>query len=283
VAAATAQRGEISVPVASIFKEPKPTSERVTQALLGEPVQIVEQRGSWSRVYVTRQYRLQEGYPGWVLTSALSLGPTAPGAGRTVCVAVARASVRKAPQALAPPLSGVFMATRLHTSGHEQGGWLQVQVPGSQELGWIAVSDLAAQGRQASATPHSGRDLVSTALQLRGTPYLWGGLSVLGVDCSGLTTLAYRVHGLELPRDADQQALVGDKVEEANLQAGDLLFFGKKPTDITHVAMYWDKGRMVEASSHGGVKVSTLASRRAIFQGARRVLGTQLVMPPPSP
>lgn len=91
---------------------------------------------------------------------------------------------------------------------------------------------------------------VAAALGFRGTPYIWGGTSKGGVDCSGLVMSAFRAAGLTLPRTAAAQATMGRTVSLGQLQAGDLLFF-RYGSEISHVAMAVDSGHIVEASQPG--------------------------------
>ena len=97
--------------------------------------------------------------------------------------------------------------------------------------------------------------LLDAARQMRGTDYLWGGLSAgKGLDCSGLVHLAYRVNGLQIPRDAHEQWMKAAKIKRAaNLLPGDLVFSAKadNPTHITHVALYAGNGMLVEAPQTG--------------------------------
>lgn len=104
------------------------------------------------------------------------------------------------------------------------------------------------------------------ALQFLNVPYLWGGRSFFGIDCSGLAQIIYKVHGVKIPRDASQQALLGKDVtftEEA--RPGDLAFFGKlKPNEeedeikITHVGLVLEHGQIIHA--HGKVRIDQLDS-----------------------
>jgi cell wall-associated NlpC family hydrolase len=99
-----------------------------------------------------------------------------------------------------------------------------------------------------------------------GVPYLWGGTSTKGVDCSGFTKTVYFQHGLILPRDASQQVHVGSLVDEnrnfSSLEVGDLLFFGRKTEDgaekVIHVGMWIGNGQFIHAS--GDVHISSMDS-----------------------
>ena len=264
----------VTVPVASVFREPSAQSERVTQVLFGEPVRVIKSSGGWAQVKVLDQYRLADGYPGYVLLSAL--GHPSSTAPSTAVVRTARASIHAEARSDSPVLCAVFMGTSLPCDA-TSGDWVRVALPNRAEGGYLASSEVSVAG----AHPGTGEEVVRTALQLRGTRYLWGGLSASGIDCSGLTFESYRVHGVTLPRDADQQFQTGLAVSRSQLQAGDLVFFGKVPGRVTHVGLYWKDGTFVEAAAHG-VTVSPL-TRRADFQGGRRVLGVKLHMPAPSP
>jgi cell wall-associated NlpC family hydrolase len=124
---------------------------------------------------------------------------------------------------------------------------------------------------------------ILAASKLTGTKYVWGGRTADGIDCSGLTQLAFASQGINLPRDADQQALVGRFVATSwyrdAMERGDLMFFMGRRGTISHVAIYLGEGKFIEAAD-GGVKVSTLSldeknpeSRRdRTFAFARRVI-----------
>lgn len=125
--------------------------------------------------------------------------------------------------------------------------------------------------------PADGAAVVRTALRWLGAPYLWGGVTEGGVDCSGLVQRVFSLHGLELPRDADLQARDAGPARPAGeleaLVPGELLFFREVPQRITHVAISIGGGEVVHASlSHGGVVRSHLLGNRGPERELRRLL-----------
>ncbi|MGE0494810.1 MAG: NlpC/P60 family protein [Vulcanimicrobiota bacterium] len=268
-------RARVAVPVASVHRAPAAASERVTQAFLWDRVVVLDARGSWSKVLVVDQYRTPHGYPGWVLSKQLWL-ENGPAPTQYCIVARSRAGLRAEPGS--KRLMEVYLGTRLPlaepVSNDEK--FYRVRLPGQQATLLVAAEDITFENPEAR-----GSDILRTAWQLKGTSYLWGGMSAAGIDCSGLVYAAYRVHGYTLPRDADQQFLVGEKIDEDELEAGDLVFFGATADEITHVGIYRGDSEFIHASSGGGVTTGTLEadyySER--FQGGRRILRSGLSEP----
>jgi cell wall-associated NlpC family hydrolase len=160
--------------LAPIRAEPADESEQVTQALAGEPLRVLEERGEWARVETAYAY------PGW--------------------------------------------ARRDQLGGERDAEWL----------------------RPVAANP------IEHARTLLGTRYEWGGMSLSGVDCSGLVHIAFRACGRLVPRDADQQEEVGDKVSDADLRVGDLITYGS-PEGADHIAFWVGDGRILHATGREGV------------------------------
>ena len=118
--------------------------------------------------------------------------------------------------------------------------------------------------------------IIGIAKTYMGIPYVWGGTSTKGFDCSGFTKNIFLLNGMQLPRDASQQVQCGETIDTnngfENLKQGDLLFFGKKASNdkkerITHVAIYLDNASFIHAS--GEVKIQSLDPSSEIFAPER--------------
>jgi cell wall-associated NlpC family hydrolase len=138
------------------------------------------------------------------------------------------------------------------------------------------LSDVLSGASQAGIVVEPGSP-VETALAYHGVPYLWAGASPSGFDCSGLILYVYKQHGVNLPHYSGSQFLLGTKVAAADLQPGDVVFFG---SPIHHVGMYIGGGYFLHAPRTGDfVKISKLAER-SDFAGARRYPWQYRVGPP---
>ena len=243
--------------LAPVFREPSEHSEQVTQVLMGDSVNVLRVRGGWAEVVVPQQYRTSSGYPGWVQMRHL-VKSYSPDTGY-VTVAYPLIHLREKPAADSESMVTAYLSTRLPLADRPAvAGWVAVRLPWSDEVLWARENQVKTEF---ALSRGQGKTIADRARLFKGTPYLWGGMSEQGIDCAGLVYTVYRLHGITVPRDADQQALVGEKVSKEQLEPGDMVFFGKSSDDITHVGLYAGDGKIVHASSGVGVTESRL------FQG----------------
>jgi len=119
-------------------------------------------------------------------------------------------------------------------------GWVRIQTA-YDYFGWVREEELGG----------AGGDVVEQARRYMGTPYLWGGMTERGIDCSGLVHMAYRWIGRLVPRDADQQEAAGAPVAEGDLRQGDLITYGA--AEATHIAFWVGEGRILHSTEREGV------------------------------
>ncbi|MGO9819167.1 MAG: NlpC/P60 family protein [Solirubrobacteraceae bacterium] len=243
-----------------------------TQALFGEPVQVLQTRHAWTLIAVPDQPSPKDrlGYPGWVptrqLASSASFGTLL--SAETATVSAPTAWLRGAGR----PLQ-LSYATRLPVVG-VSGTRVSVETPAGAAAS-LPRSAVELLGPGSVIRPPSGAELVATARRFLGVRYLWGGTSAFGFDCSGLVNLIYRAHGIVIPRDAAAQARVGNPVSARALAPGDLVFFATDPPSraITHVAMYIGGGLMIDSpDSAGVVHVLALSALAGEYVTARRYI-----------
>lgn len=239
-----------------------------TEALLGERVVVTEVRDGWAHVVVPDQPSQKDsrGYPGWVPSRQLTgLAPVPASSAATV---VRRTAWLRTDDEARDKVLEVSFGTRLRVvETHPR--FVRVATPlGRTRV--IRSSAVSVHPLGEPALPRTRADLVTTAQSFTGLPYLWGGLSGFGLDCSGLTWLDFRAHGQVIPRDALPQSRHGKPVARKSLRRGDLIFYATNGL-VHHVTMYAGDGKMVEAP-HTGAVVRTVRVRDFEYFGARRYL-----------
>jgi hypothetical protein len=239
--------------IAPMQARPAASSEQVSQTLGGHRLAVIEEQEPWLRV------RSRDEYEGWIHRGYVEADGATKYARRLTSLGCV---VRFTNESRRLPLGAL--------------------VPDDAEL----VRGEALEARQlAHRFPRSGGAIGRSAVELyQGAPYQWGGVTPLGADCSGFVQTIFGLHGIELPRDASQQATAGDSLDATldALHPADLLFFSDRPDHrITHVAIALGGDRIVHlALGRGGYRVEKwsdvadpyVKALRERYLFARRVL-----------
>lgn len=241
-----------------------------TEALLGDRVVVVRLRRHWAKVVVPSQPTPKDarGYPGWVPRRQLTA--TRPARTPELATVTTRTAWLRTDDGATDRVTPISFGTRLPVLGRVP-GYVRVATPRGT-VRRLAAATVTVHPRGEPALVPSRASLVRTTRSFVGVQYLWGGLSGFGVDCSGLTWLNHRVHGLRIPRDALPQSRGGRQV--STRAPGDLLFYARDGR-VHHVAVYLGGGDVVHAPRTGqAVRIEPFSTQplRSEYAGARRYL-----------
>ncbi len=255
----TPQYGIADQSVINLRQMPSFAAEMGTQALMGTPVHILETEHGWSRVMTP------DGYTSW--TTQESVQPMtidqykAWNVAPKIIVTVYFSILRAQPSQSAPVVSDVVWGDILRQNG-TYGAYYRLLLPDGRTA-FLQKANAMPFNKWIATRRPIAKNIIATAKCFIGFPYLWGGTSVKGMDCSGFTKTCFFLNGVILRRDASQQAQTGDSVTIStgfdNLKPGDLLFFGSKKggkNHVSHVGLYIGNGEFIHSS--GMVHISSL-------------------------
>lgn len=216
--------------VAPIRLEPSDASEMVTQLLYGDIFKIINQRKDWYKIRLAF-----DNYEGWLdKKQALPIS-------KEDYTNISKQSLL---------FNIEFFEFVSDTSK------LVTAIPLGATLNGLEILEHHFDGRVVSGQQPKAH-LIDTALIYLNTPYLWGGKTPIGIDCSGFTQMVYKINGYSILRDASQQATQGEAlsfIEES--EAGDLAFFDNEEGKITHVGIIMNDNYIIHA--HGKVRIDRL-------------------------
>jgi gamma-D-glutamyl-L-lysine dipeptidyl-peptidase len=257
--------GIVTAAAAPLLGAPDIRATQISQAVLGTRLLLLRREGRWF------QCRGSDRYVGWVHAGYLALmDETAARAWDTGMDGDAWVSLGG--EVRTP--DGEVMVRLPWGARVVREGPHAVRLPDRRR--GVPAGELLPLATSPITFPLAGGAVCATAARWLGAPYLWGGVTLGGVDCSGFVQAVYRLHGQTLPRDSDQQSRVGVEADPgedfAALQAGDLLFFAETPGRCTHVAMSTGGSAIIHASlGNGGVARNDMAGRRRFERELRRM------------
>lgn len=253
--------GIINNSVANLRSRPSHPAQLVTQATLGMPVKVLKKDGSWYFIQTPDDYLAwvdyggihqmsQDEYDDWKSADKIIYLET-------------NGYAYEQPNRESLKVSDLVSGSILKVTGTE-GNYYEVSYPDGRS-GFVSRTEARSFDDWKASVKASENQLVEEAKSMKGAPYLWGGTSSKGMDCSGFTKTIYFMNGWIIPRDASQQVHAGELVDSTgnfeNLRPGDLLFFGSEATEerdrrVVHVGMWIGNDEFIHSA--GRVKVSSI-------------------------
>lgn len=250
----------VNISVANLRSNPKHSAELATQATLGTPVKVLKKEGGWYYVQTPDKYL------SWVDDGGIALMDRSrfvqwQGTDKIIYTNTYGNSYlgENEKQTVSDLVAGDVLEMVEYKASH-----YIVRYPDGRKA-FVPKDEAEEYDTWLKKLDPTVDDLVAISETLMGVPYLWGGTSTKGMDCSGFTKTIYFLNGMVIPRDASQQVHTGKSIDSVqnleNLQKGDLLFFGTKATDSTkekvvHVGMWIGNNEFIHASNM--VRISSM-------------------------
>lgn len=231
-----------------LYAQPRLPAPQISELVTGMRADVLARQASWLRV------RCQDGYLGWVHTGYVLTGTDSWAA--AWCDEVVRSGAISLGVELADAQGR--LSARLPWGARVVREGEHLVLPDGRRGVAVGgeVIDLQCAGER---FPQTRDAIVGTALRWLGVPYLWGGITPAGADCSGFVQAVLGMHGIALPRDSDMQAAAGTPVATDDVLPADLLFFAENGKRVTHVALSLGGTHIVHAAlGNGGVAVDDL-------------------------
>ncbi len=258
--------GIINVSVTPMRERTSHTSQMIDQAIMGNSVKIHYETGDW---YLCQTHY---DYVGWITKSSVykcqDTYKTYWEQNANYRLKDLNTTIYSEPNRLSIPVSNAILNNRLIID-ESVAQWHKVMLPDGR-IGFIGKENVELISKGLDTKEHEDL-IISNALSMKGVPYLWGGNSSKGNDCSGFTQTVFKTAGIQLPRDARQQAQIGKLVKIENLEKGDLLFFGSGER-VTHVAISMGGTDFIHQGSklEGKVDIHSLDPESPIYNSYRK-------------
>ena len=252
--------GIVNVSVTPMREEPRHSSQMVDQAIMGNVVRLLKNDNGWYLV------QTHYDYVGWINKSGLFVTNES---GKNNWQEKADKSftglqnlILSEPDYNSLPISDIVLNNVVISEPYEN-DWSLIHLPDGRK-GYLKSKYLRYFNTESQNNVYSG-DIISDAKRMMGTPYLWGGNSTKGNDCSGFTQTVFKANNIQIPRDARQQALIGTPIlpskDWSNILPGDLLFFGKE-NRVTHVGISLGQKDFIHQGGKVGINSLDIASPR---------------------
>ncbi|HEX5836287.1 MAG TPA: NlpC/P60 family protein [Anaerolineales bacterium] len=244
----------VTTNLTGLYEKPTFGMPLSSELTYGTDLEVLDSSGNWA---FTRQ---KDGYLGWAYRPYLAEGD-APQA--THLVLAPALEVRAEPDPESEMVTRLVSGTAAFV-GETRDGWSCIT---ANRSGWVHSQALRAIAEIPQTLQEKRKTLVKDAQRMIGVPYLWGGTSGNGIDCSGFARLLHSWIGLEIPRDADLQCAAARPVEPP-FEVGDLFFFGEGEGDrhITHVGVSLGGWTMIHSSrGNNGVYIDNLQERKSLM------------------
>ena len=241
------EHAHVTTNLMGLYERPTFGMPLSSELYYGTSLEVLDENGNW---VFTRQ---ADGYLGWAYRRYLSEGVSTTATHLVLAPAI---EIREEPDEESGVLTRLVSGTAVSVE-EKRGDWSLVM---ANKTGWIPSSSLRALVDIPETIEEKRALITSDAMRMIGIPYLWGGISGNGIDCSGFARLLHRWVGMQIPRDADMQQRAANPVEPP-FEVGDLFFFGEGGGDrrITHVGISLGGWKMVHSSrGRNGVYVDDL-------------------------